>query len=448
MADLGAGLRIALVSEHASPLAVLGGVDAGGQNVHVAALARALAGRGHEVRVYTRRDDAALPARVPLADGVEVVHVDAGPPARLPKDALLPYMPAFAEVLRRSWVGTGRDPDAFGPDLVHAHFWMSALAARTAARATSLPLAVTFHALGSVKRRHQGAADTSPAGRVRLETGLARDADAVLATCRDEVTELSALGIPVDRLHIVPCGVDTAFFSPDGTRAGAPGRSPRSAGSPLRLLCVGRLVERKGVDDAIRALALLRAGDHPLDAELFVAGGPVAAALGADVEARRLTRLAGSLGVADRVHLLGRVVPAELPDQLRAADVVVAPPWYEPFGIVPLEAMACGRPVVGSAVGGLLDSVADGTTGLLVPPRDPTALAAAIRALATDPQLRARLGRAGRARSLDYDWSRVAARTEKVYRQILGAGVASRVHPAPIRARVSHPADAADALQS
>jgi D-inositol-3-phosphate glycosyltransferase len=431
-------LRIALVSEHASPLAVLGGVDAGGQNVHVAALSRALAERGHDVRVFTRRDDPTTPNRVRLAPGVEVVHVDAGPAEPLPKDALLPHMGAFAEVLVRSWTPAHpthaddqRRSGPWRPDLVHAHFWMSGMAARTAARAVGIPLAVTFHALGSVKARHQGRADTSPACRIGTEASLARDADAVLATCRDEVAELTALGAPLDRLHIVPCGVDTATFAPAGpSPAAVPGGGNAAR---VRLLCVGRLVERKGVDDAIRALARLVAGerDEPLDVELAIVGGPPAGSLGCDPEARRLSALAAGLGVADRVRLLGRVGPRELPARLRAADIVVAAPWYEPFGIVPLEAMACGRPVVGSAVGGLLDSVVDGRTGLLVPPRDPGALAAAIRALAVDPARREQLGRAGRQRSLSYDWSRIAARTEDVYRPLLRPKASITRSPAP-----------------
>lgn len=402
----GSGLRLALVSEHASPLAALGGVDAGGQNVHVAALAQALADRGHEVSVYTRRDDPVLPVRVRLGPRLEVVHVDAGPPTALGKDDLLEHMPAFADVLTADWSVPGRRPD-----LVHAHFWMSGLASRAAAHRLGVPLAVTFHALGIVKRRWQGSADTSPADRVTLERGLAQDADAVIATCGDEVGELVALGAPVPRLHVVPCGVDRTMFTPFGA---APGRGMR-----LRLLAVGRLVERKGFDTAIAGLAGLCAGPDPVGAELVIAGGPPAGELGHDPEARRLQALAHRLGVADRVQLLGRVSQVELAAQLRAADVVVVTPVYEPFGLVPLEAMACGRPVVGAAVGGLLDTIEDGENGLLVPSQDPTALAVALRRLAGDEGLRHRLGRAGLARSERYAWPRIAADTEDVYRQLL-----------------------------
>lgn len=415
-------MRIAMVSEHASPLAVLGGVDAGGQNVHVAALSCALAARGHRVEVYTRRDDPSLPERVRMAPGVEVVHVPAGPAQPLPKDELLPWMPAFAAWLQRAWADGRPDsrPDS-RPEVVHAHFWMSGVAALEACRATGLPLVQTFHALGSVKRRHQGDHDTSPEERVALEARLAREADLVVATCSDEVAELHALtattrpvGARAARgaagaaapVRVVPCGVDTDRFTPAGPAL--------ERGERHRLVSVGRLVERKGVDAAVRALRVLP------DAELLVVGGPPVASLPRDPEAVRLVGLAEDLGVADRVRLLGRVDQADLPRVLRSADVVVATPWYEPFGIAPLEAMACGRPVVGTAVGGLLDTVDDGTTGSLVPPRDPGALAAAVRPLLDDTALRERWGRAGRRRAVArYSWKRVAAATEDAYVQVV-----------------------------
>src|SRR5690606_8349724 len=172
-AEGGRPMRIAMVSEHASPLAALGGEDAGGQNVHVAALAAALARRGHDVAVYTRRDDPDLPEQVEMLPGVEVVHVPAGPAETIPKDRLLPYMPELGQWLARRWASGER------PDVVHSHFWMSGLAALEAAGRVPVPVVHTFHALGTVKRRHQGAKDTSPAGRVEAETRVATEADLV-----------------------------------------------------------------------------------------------------------------------------------------------------------------------------------------------------------------------------------------------------------------------------
>ena len=393
-------MRIELVSEHASPLAAIGGVDAGGQNVHVAALAAGLAQRGHEVTVHTRRDDESLPERVVTQDGYNVVHVAAGPARGLPKDELLQHMPRFARGLRRQWA-------AHPPDVVHAHFWMSGLASVEAAASlpTPVPVLQTFHALGSVKRRHQGAADPSPADRIELERGLCRDVDHVVATCSDEVVELRRLGLADDRVSVVPCGVDTSEFTPWGPVA------PRS--DRKRLLVLGRLVERKGQDDAVRALRAVP------DAELVVVGGPPPHAVDADPEVRRLRAIAAEAGVSERLVFAGAVPRSDVPAWVRSADVVLAVPWYEPFGITPLEAMACGRPVVATAVGGLVDTVADGVTGDLVPPRDPERLGEVLAALLADDERRAAYGAAGvqRARAR-YRWSRVVADTDAVYRQV------------------------------
>jgi D-inositol-3-phosphate glycosyltransferase len=385
-----------MVSEHASPLAALGGADAGGQNVHVAALSAALARRGAEVVVHTRRDDPDLPPRVTFAPGVTVEHVDAGPPEPIPKDELLPHMDELAAGLRRSW---RVDP----PDVVHAHFWMSGLAALRAGRPLGLPVVQTFHALGVVKRRHQGAKDTSPPSRIRDERFLARQADRIVATCSDEVFELVRMGADLHRVTVVPCGVDLGLFRPDGPA------EPRDPGRP-RLLVVSRLVERKGIGNVITALAELP------ETELVIAGGPPADRLDQDPEARRLTALAERFGMAGRVRLRGQVEPGDLPALYRSADLVVCVPWYEPFGIVPLEAMACGVPVVASAVGGLVDSVVDGVVGVHVPPRRPDLLARALAGLLADPARRAALGAAGARRARRrYGWDRIARATLEVY---------------------------------
>jgi glycosyltransferase involved in cell wall biosynthesis len=395
-----------MVSEHASPLAVLGGVDAGGQNVHVAALATALARRGDDVVVHTRRDDPALPRRVALAPRVAVDHVDAGPPCEVPKDELPPYMGAFARELRDQWA-------EHPPDVVHAHFWMSAVAALNAASELGIPVVHTFHALGVVKRRHQGAKDTSPPHRIETEAAIARRCDRIVATCTDEVFELVRLGADRRRISVVPCGVDVVRFTPAGPR------EPRHPGRH-RLVAACRLVERKGIGDVVQALAALP------DAELHVAGGPDAAALGVDPEARRLRALAAEAGVDDRLVLRGRVDRDAMPALLRSADAVVCAPWYEPFGIVPLEAMACGVPVVATAVGGQIDSVVDGVTGVHVPPRDPAALAAALGELLDRPEQRAALGAAGAERARGrFAHERVAAATRDVYVDVIRARAAA-----------------------
>ncbi|GII86729.1 glycosyl transferase [Sphaerisporangium siamense] len=382
-----------MVSEHADPLAAVGGVDAGGQNVHVAGLAAALAALGHDVTVYTRRAAAHDPATIAMAPGVTVEHVPAGPPVPLAKDDLLPHMPAFADHLRRRW-------RASRPDVAHAHFWMSGVAALAAAEDLGVPVAQTFHALGTVKRRWQGSADTSPPERLAIERDVGRRAAAVIATCSDEVRELTAMDVPVDRITVVPCGVDLGLFRPDeAITHSEPG---------VRILSIGRLVPRKGVDTVIEALC------HVPGARLVIAGGEPG-----DEDTPRLRALAAARGLATRVRLAGAVAREDVPALMRSAQVVVTVPWYEPFGMVPVEAMACGVPVVASAVGGHLDTVSG--CGMLVPPRRPRLLAAVLRDLLARPELRAALGASGvrRARSR-YGWPRVAAQTESVYRSLIG----------------------------
>lgn len=394
-------MRIAMISEHASPLAVLGGVDAGGQNVHVAELSAAMARRGHKVTVYTRRDDPDLPECVETPQGYAVVHVPAGPAESLPKDELLDYMGDFARYLETRW-RTER------PDIAHGHFWMSGIATQLAARQHGIPTVQTFHALGVVKRRHQGAHDTSPAVRIKLEKLVARGATWVAATCTDEVFELTRMGRSRNRISVVPCGVDLDAFSTAGPVA-ARGERPRIIG-------VGRLVPRKGFDTVIEALPAIQ------DAEFLIVGGPSLRDLDDDPEVRRLSALADRLGVADRVVFTGAVARKDMPPLLRSADVVTCTPWYEPFGIVPLEAMACGVPVVASAVGGMLDTVVHDVTGRLVSPRRPRECADAVTTILRDSFLRRSLGLAGRDRACArYSWDRVAADTLRIYDQLVGA---------------------------
>jgi glycosyltransferase involved in cell wall biosynthesis len=393
-------MKIALVSEHASPLAALGDADAGGQNVHVAALADHLTRRGHDVTVHTRRDDPDLPDQVTTDAGYTVEHVPAGPPEPVPKDLLLPYMCEFGHALGRRW-------HAGPPDVVHAHFWMSGLAALMASE-DLVPVALTYHALGTVKRRHLGTDDPSPAERLGVERRIGGHADHIIATCNDEVRELTAMGVTHGSTTVVPCGVDLSRLHPHG-----PADDPVPRGERHRLVYVGRLVERKGVETIIRALVELP------DTELLVAGGPAVTELDGDREANRLRKIAAEVGVADRLVMLGGIPPHDVPALLRSADVAVFTPWYEPFGIAPVEAMACGIPVVATAVGGITDTVTDGVTGQHVPPRRPAVLAATLRDLLADPDRRRAYGRAGAERAREhYAWEQVAARTEAVYARV------------------------------
>jgi glycosyltransferase involved in cell wall biosynthesis len=311
-------------------------------------------------------------------------------------------MACFSDWLHEHWRA---DP----PDVVHAHFWMSGWASLRAAGPLGLPVVQTFHALGVVKRRHQGAADTSPIERAATERLLLRNAAAVIATCSDEVRELQSLSAVRAPIEVIPCGVDDEF-GVDGPLDQVPRRRRH------RIVAVSRLVPRKGIGDTITALA-----DIP-DAELVVAGGPPAGRLENDPETGRLRALAECHRVADRVDLRGSLGRRDVAALMRSADVVVCCPWYEPFGIVPVEAMACGVPVVGSSVGGLLDTIGHGTTGLLVPPRRPELVAEAVRRLLAEPAARRRMGSASARRAdLLYRWPTVAGRTLDTYVGLMAA---------------------------
>jgi glycosyltransferase involved in cell wall biosynthesis len=307
----------------------------------------------------------------------------------------------FGRWLEEQW----RDGD-WTPDVVHAHFWMSGLAAIGAAGALRLPVVQTYHALGTVKRRHQGAADTSPPQRIGVERTIGCSVDRVIAQCRDEIAELIQLGVPRGRIAMVPSGVNTTRFAPHGPAV------ERDAERP-RILSVGRLVERKGFADVIRAMR------HVPGAECVIVGGPPAAGLRLDPEAVRLRSIIGRNRLTGRVRLVGAVPPEEMAQWYRSADVLAVAPWYEPFGLTPLEAMACGVPVVASSVGGLTDTVVDGCTGDLVPARDATALGAALRRLVDDPVRRLSYAAAAVDRVHQcYTWDRSAALLEAVYRSV------------------------------
>jgi glycosyltransferase involved in cell wall biosynthesis len=265
-------------------------------------------------------------------------------------------------------------------------------------------VAHTYHALGIVKRRQQGAADSSPAERILAEARIAREASQIIATSADESSELLHMGASPDRVTVVPCGVDLDRFRPTG---------PTEMRSPHpRVLVLGRLVERKGIGNVLTALTSLPG------VQLVVAGGPPRDRFADDADARRLQKLALELGVASRVEFRGAVDREDVPALLRSVDVVACCPWYEPFGIVAVEAMACGLPVVASAVGGLAESVVDGRTGLLVPPRRPDRIADALDRLLRDDALRARLGRAGARRARRYGWDTIAGETLAVAERI------------------------------
>lgn len=390
-------VKIAMVSEHSDPSACVGDVDAGGQNVHVAALAQALAAKGHSITIYTRRDSPHSPDRQPLSPGVVVERIPAGEPKRIPKNELLPCMALFAEHLSARWT-------SWKPDVVHSHYWMSGMAALSAAGG-GLPVVHTYHSLGTVKRRHLGPEDTSPMERMPAEKAIGTSAARIIATCPSELRELIAMGVEQQRIEVIPCGVDLQRFTPQGVGAHAERRWR------YRVLTVGRLVRHKGIELLLQAMPELP------DVELMIAGGPRLPDLLQDPEARRLYQMADRLGVGDRVTFLGQVSRNDMPAWMRSADIVACTPWFEPFGMVALEAMACGTPVLVTAVGGLADTIEHGVNGVKVLPRDAASLVHGLRRLLDDASLRQTLASAALVRvRAQYGWHRIADETEHVYR--------------------------------
>ncbi len=389
---------LAVLSLHSSPLSQPGVGDAGGMNVYVRELVGSLAQAGIACQVYVRRWHDDLPEVVDVEPGFRVVHVEAGP-SDLPKEHLPDVVAEFTAGVRRR---LGRLDPAVGA--IHANYWLSAVAGHQLKHELDVPLVCTFHTLARVKA---DSGDPEPERRARAEAEVIGCADALLASSEVEADQLrDHYGARSERIEIVPPGVDHAFFSP-GPRAGARRALGLPASDPL-LLFVGRVQPLKGLDVAVGALAQL-----PEPTRLVVVGGPS----GADGAATltQVQQLAEALGVADRIHWVPPQPHHLLSTWYRAADVCLVPSRSESFGLVALEAAACGTPVVAAAVGGLRTLVEDGRTGLLVEDRSPTAFAEAVGGLLDAPALAAQMGAAGALAARRYTWSTTAARLRRLY---------------------------------
>lgn len=406
--------RIAMISDHASPLGCLGGVDSGGQNVYVAQTAKHLAALGFQVDVFTRCDDRRLAEVTVCQPGVRVIHVVAGPRSFVPKEELLPYMEEFTWQMLRFSQRRG-----VVYDLAHAHFWMSGLVAADLKSRLGLPFVITFHALGRVRRMHQGGADRFPEERIAIEQRLMAEADRILAECpQDEEDQVRLYGASRSKIRLVPCGFDKDELWPVAKE-----RARQHLGldpvDPI-VLHVGRMVPRKGIDNVVRGFARL-VHEHDMAARLLIVGGDSDEPDPQQTpEIGRLCQIADQECVSDRVLFAGRKGRHELKYFYSAADVFVTTPWYEPFGITPLEAMACGTPVIGANVGGIKYSVRDGQTGYLVPPNDADALGERLAYLLKRPQLQRRFSEQAVARVQRlFTWRRVSAQIAAVYEEIL-----------------------------
>ncbi len=386
-------LKVALVALNGVH-ATSGHAEAGPLGQGVLDTAQALAAHGHRITVYARRDSPSQPAMVTLDSGVVIEYLRAGPATRLPADKLGQHLRQFADELAERW---RRDR----PDVAHAFFWTGGLAALAVTREQQVPVVQTFFSLGAAEHRYH-LPDHGPAGRIRLEASIARTVATVLAASTEETADLAGLGVPQAAVRIVPWGVDTAQFTPDGPAM--------KRGRRQRVVAFGPLAPSQGLETVIRALAQVP------EAELVVIGGPHRRQLRTQPYYRTLAGLAASAGIRQRVTFAGRVAEGDLPAWLRSADLVVSAAPYDPYGTATLQAMACGIPVIAPGVGASQDAVIDGTTGMLVPPDHPRLLAQRIRELLAAPVRRGAYGAAAadRARSR-YSWERVSQETLTAY---------------------------------
>lgn len=404
---------IALISEHASPLASLGGVDSGGQNVYVAELARSLSLRGYHVDVFTRWDNEHMPEVVTWIPNVRVIHVQAGPVSAIEKEYLFDHMPEFTTNMAR-FIRT----ENVDYELVHANFWMSAMVASDLKKMFQIPFVVTFHALGYIRKIYQGSSDKFPSDRIDIEKQIIKEADHIIAECPQDKDDLMLYyHAPQEKITIIPCGFNPNEFYPlDRLLARMVlNLDPKE----FVVLQLGRIVPRKGIDNVIRAMAKLKR--TATSARLLVVGGETD-----DLhpeknpEIARLQKVAADLGVAESVTFTGRKQREALKYYYAASDVFITTPWYEPFGITPLESMACGTPVIGSEVGGIKYTVEHGKCGFLVPPNDPEALSMRIFEIMHDEKLRTEMKlNAIRRVNTMFTWSKVTDMMTALYDRVL-----------------------------
>lgn len=411
--------RLAVLSFHTSPLTQPGTGDGGGMNVYVRELSSALAGAGVDCDVFTRSWRRGLPPVEEVEPGFRVHHVAAGPEASVAKEHLAQHLDHFtAGVLQRI--------DASGaPDVIHANYWLSGVAGHTLKHRLGLPLVSTFHTLARVKA--EVAADEHDR-RARCEAEIIGCSDAILANSADEAAQLERLyGAVRERIEVVPPGVDHHLFSPGDQRAA---RAELGLGDGPVLLFAGRIQPLKGADVAVRTLAALcqgperrgkaddqrpsdRAGPASQPPTLLLVGGP--SGVDGDAELARLHHLVAGLGLRARVEFIPPQAHGRLALYYRAADVCLMPSRSESFGLVALEAAACGTPVVAAAVGGLSTLVAHGVSGFLVDGRDPETYATHVARLLDDPALATEMSAQAALRAGRYRWSITAARLRRLY---------------------------------
>jgi D-inositol-3-phosphate glycosyltransferase len=401
----GHGRRVAVISAHTSPLAALGGRETGGMNVYVRELSRELGARGYTVDVFTRRVSEDAPETQPFGPNARVINLTAGPPSIIDKQEIAAHLPEF----ERQLLDFVRHEEA-SYDLVHSHYWMSGVVAASLAERWSVPHVAMFHTLGEVKNRARSG-EHEPASRIDAERGIATTADRIVVASEHERQSLASLyGASAERIAVVPCGVDLDLFAPMDKEFARRRLGLRS--SERIILFVGRIEPLKGIDILIDAAAQLHEDEN---FAVLIVGGDARA----QEQIEALRSQAAALGVDHHISFVGAVEHHELPLYYNAADVCVVPSHYESFGLVAVESMACGTPVVASRVGGLTTTIADGETGYLIPWRCAEPFAERLELLLDNDELRASFGRAGREAVERFRWSHVTDSVASLYDDVL-----------------------------
>ncbi len=409
-------MNIAMLSVHTCPLAALGGKETGGMNVYVRELSRELAKRGHRVDIFTRSQDPDIPHLhvAGLGDGAEVFHIPAGPETPYNKHRLFNYLPEFVRGIEEF-----AESEGVRYDVYHAHYWLSGWVARELQKRQPAPLVQMFHTLGALKNQAaRGPADRETERRIEVEQEIMQFADRIVAATPRDRRQMAHLGAAEEKIKVIPPGVDLSLFQ----------RVPRAEARDylqmpldhLSVMFVGRIDPIKGIDVWFRAMALLVERNPEWREKMCVCliGGDMDEET-PDTELSRLQALKDELGIGDVVTFHGKRSQECLPYYYSSADIVVMPSRYESFGMVALEAMACGTPVVASDVGGLSFVVRDGETGYLVPEGDANALADCVGYLLQHPELRTHLGRRGVQVAREYAWPRITDRMEQLYEDLV-----------------------------
>jgi D-inositol-3-phosphate glycosyltransferase len=402
--------RVAVLSIHSSPAAPPGGGDSGGMNVYIRSVARELAALGVESDLFTRAHEPGLPKVEQLEPGVRLLHLRAGPEGAVPKEDLHGYLAAFLCSLAHA-------ADEHGPyDLIHSHYWLSGWVARVLSQRWRVPFVHTFHTLGRVKNAATAPGESpEPHWRLVGEERVTAAANRLVVPTPVEARQLVEMyAAAPSRIEVIEPGVDTDRFKPGDRRAA---RAVAGARSRFLLVFAGRLQPLKGPDVAVRSLATLRHRRPDLDVELLVVGGPSGPAASGPGQ---LAELARAEGVGDRVRFLPPQPQDRLAVILRAADLLLVPSRSESFGLIALEAQACGTPVVATRVGGLSHAVGDGTTGVLVPSRDPGDWAAALARLLTRPRRLEGMRLAAAQFSRGHGWDLTASKLLRLYQHLVG----------------------------